>query len=120
MKNIAIVDDNEDNCLVFEAFLEDFFTVTIYFDGPTALVGFTKKVPDLILMDISLPGMDGFEVLKHIRRSPSLKNIPVIAITAHSLYGELREAIEKEFDGFISKPVLDQEAFVKNINSHLK
>ena len=68
MKRVAIVEDNEDNRLLVEVMLEDAYELTFYEDAATALNGLNQSVPDLILIDISLPGMDGLTLLDRMRR----------------------------------------------------
>ena len=62
-------------------------------------------MPDLILLDINLPGMNGYEVLKILKASDQLKHIPVIAISAHAMAGDIRHGLEAGFSDYLSKPV---------------
>ena len=70
MHRIALIEDNPDNRMLVVALLEDDYQIDEYEDGVVALEQMPSQIPDLVLLDISLPGMDGTEVLKHIRSSP--------------------------------------------------
>lgn len=115
MKKIAIVEDNPDNLLLFRAMLEDLYEVTTYETGPEALRGFQAAQPDLILLDISLPGMDGTEVLQHIATNPILRGIPVIALTAHAMAGDREAFLATGFDEYITKPIIDEHILLDTI-----
>src|SRR5438105_15686590 len=91
MRKIAIDEDHPDKLLLFRAMLDDLYEVTTYETGPEALRGFQDEQPDLILLDISLPEMDGTEVLRRINTAPLLRRIRVIPLTPHAMAGE-REA----------------------------
>lgn len=67
--------------------------------------------PDLILLDINLPGMSGFDVLAEIKADPQTQNIPVIALTANSMHGDEKACLDAGFDGYISKPVTRNELY---------
>jgi two-component system cell cycle response regulator DivK len=88
MKKIAIVEDNPDNRLLVRVILESHYTVTEYEDGFAALAGLARGRPDLVLLDVSLPQMDGTEVLRRIRDDATLRSLPVIALTAHAMAGD--------------------------------
>ena len=85
---IAVVEDNADNRLLLTAMLGDRYTMVEYDNGPDALEGLAKSLPDLVLLDISLPGMDGNEILAEIRRDGRMRHLPVIALTAHAMAGD--------------------------------
>ncbi len=106
-KKIVLIEDNPDNRLLTQAILETEFQVECFEDGMTALDKIEGSEPDLILLDISLPGMDGIEVLKHIRNMQSLKNIPIIALTAHALPGDKENFLRQGFNDYITKPIID-------------
>ena len=108
MHKIALIEDNPDNRMLVVALLEDDFDIDEYQDGPAALAAMPNQPPDIILLDISLPGMDGTEVLKEIRRGP-LSNIPIVALTAHAMTGDRERFIELGFDGYVSKPIVDED-----------
>ena len=96
MKRVAVVEDNPDNRLLVEAILEDEFELELFEDGIEAVAGIPQFDPDVILLDISLPGMDGKEVLRRLRAEPRTSAIPVIAFTAHAMYGDREDLLALE------------------------
>ena len=119
MKRIALVEDNPDNRLLIEAMLEGHFEVIQYEDGPSALAGLNTALPSLILLDISLPVMDGIEVLRRLKEDAELAKLPVIALTAHAMSGDRERFLSEGFDDYISKPILDVDELVSIIESLL-
>lgn len=119
MKRIALVEDNADNRLLVQAVLGDQFQVTEYEDGAAALAGMAADPPDLVLLDISLPGMDGTEVLSHLRRDPALGRLPVVALTAHAMSGDRERFLGAGFDAYLSKPIVDFDALTTLVESLL-
>jgi CheY-like chemotaxis protein len=120
MKNIAVVEDNRDNRLLLQAFLSERFKIVEYETGPSALEGFKTQIPDLVLLDVSLPGMDGLEVLARLRDDGKLKGIPVIALTAHAMTGDRERFLKAGFDGYVAKPIVDENVLISAIESLLK
>ena len=118
MNRIAVVEDNVDNRLLLQAILED-YSLTEYETGLTALEGLRRHVPDLILLDISLPGMDGLEVLQHIRADARLQDIPVIALTAHAMAGDRERFLAAGFNGYVTKPIVDDRVLLRIIEEGL-
>lgn len=108
MTLIAIVEDNPDNRLLARALLEGLYECTEYETGIEALDGMTCEVPDLVLLDISLPGMDGMETLERLRATPALKHLPVIALTAHAMAGDREKFLHAGFDDYVTKPIVDE------------
>jgi CheY-like chemotaxis protein len=108
MKTIAVVEDNADNRLLLGALLGEQYQVVEYEDGLDALAGMRRQPPDLVLLDISLPGMDGSTVLHHLRAEPALRTVPVIALTAHAMAGDRERYLAEGFDHYVSKPILDE------------
>jgi CheY-like chemotaxis protein len=108
MTAIAIVEDNADNRLLLRALLEATYTLTEYETGIAALAGLLGAMPDLVLLDISLPGMDGLEVLARIRSNASLQHLPVIAFTAHAMAGDREKYLAAGFDDYVTKPIVDE------------
>lgn len=103
---IMVVDDNEQNLELLQAYLEDFNCVTIpAYNGQEALNLINKQMPDLILLDIMMPKMSGFEVCRRIKGAPKTKNIPIIMVTAFNEFGDIERAVEAGTDDFISKPI---------------
>jgi len=105
-KKILIVDDNEDSRDLAAKILERFgYLIVQAVDGEEALTKAFSERPDLILMDRSLPKIDGLEVTRRLKREETLKNIPIVALTAHAMRGDREKALEAGCDGFISKPI---------------
>jgi two-component system, cell cycle response regulator DivK len=102
---IAIIDDNEDNRFVFRTYFEDRHRVMEFAEGREAIVSMKTDVPDIIFLDISLPGIDGLEVLRQIRQDHQLRHLPVIAVTAHAMIGDRERFLNAGFDGYVSKPI---------------
>lgn len=119
MKKIAIVEDNPDNRLLMEAILDGLFEITQYEEGTSALQGIKDSRPDLVLMDISLPGMNGEEVLGRLREDPALRNLPVIALTAHAMQGDRERFINAGFDDYLTKPIVDETVLLESIERGL-
>ena len=107
MKRIAVVEDNPDNRLLVRAILEDRYELCEYESGKEALERAPRDLPDLILLDISLPEMDGPQVLEHLRAVGALTEVPVVALTAHAMVGARERFLSSGFDGYIPKPILD-------------
>ena len=102
---LLIVEDNPDNMITLRALLKDRYTVIEASDGRSGIEHVRARTPDLILMDLSLPVMDGFTVLDAIRKEEHLKHIPVIAVTARAMKGDREEILSYGFNGYLSKPV---------------
>ena len=115
MKKIAVVEDNPDNRLLLQVILEGQFELVEYADGVSALSGITASPPDLVLMDISLPGMDGEEVLGQLRADPALRDIPAIALTAHAMVGDRERLLQAGFDEYVTKPVVNERVLLDAI-----
>jgi CheY-like chemotaxis protein len=122
-RGIAIVEDDEDNRLLLRTLLDDEFDVREYATGPEALAGLTEtEHPDhdraeveLVLLDISLPGMDGVRVLQAMRDDPRLASLPVIALTGHAMTGDRERLLEAGFDEYVPKPILDERLLLATI-----
>ena len=112
---IALVEDNADNRLLLDAILGDRYALVEYATGPEALVGLRADPPDLVLLDVSLPGMDGPEVLSHLRRVPAFDDVPVLALTAHAMAGDRARLLAAGFDDYLSKPIMDEDALLATI-----
>ncbi len=119
MKRVAVVEDNPDNRLLVEAILEDDFELELFEDGIEAVAGIPRFDPHVILLDISLPGMDGKEVLRRLRAEPRTSAIPVIAFTAHAMYGDREDLLAIGFNDYVSKPIVDEDALLNAITNLL-
>ena len=115
MKLVAVVEDNPDNRLLVNAILQREFEVVEYDSGASALTGFLRRVPDVVLMDISLPEIDGIEVLAKMKQDPRLASIPVIALTAHAMAGDRENLLRKGFDEYVAKPITDEAALRETV-----
>ena len=103
---VLLVEDNEDNFELVRFLLERAdFEVLGGHDGQEALEMARKELPDLILMDLSLPGIDGWTAARELKDDPKTSHIPLMALTAHTLPGDRKRAMESGFDGYISKPI---------------
>ena len=103
---ILVVDDNQQNLELLQAYLEDVECTTISaHDGLEALDIVKKNPPDLILLDVMMPKMSGFEVCKRIKNDPATTDIPIIMVTALTEFGDIERGIDSGTDDFLSKPV---------------
>jgi len=120
MPTLAVVEDNADNRLLLQAILGDQYDLVEYENGNDALTGISASRPDLVLLDISLPGMDGNEILHRIRRDVTLRDLPVIALTAHAMAGDREKFLAAGFDDYITKPIVDENQLYAAIARLLK
>jgi len=103
---VLVVDDNQQNLELLQAYLEDLNCETIpAHDGLEALEIIGRKKPDLILLDVMMPKMSGFEVCKRVKNDPKTSDVPVIMVTALNEFGDIERGIDSGTDDFISKPV---------------
>jgi CheY-like chemotaxis protein len=106
MMKILYVEDNDDNVYMLKNRLTRAgFTVLIAGDGEQGVAMATAEQPDLILMDLSLPVLDGWEATRRIKAAPGTRRIPVIAITANAMAGDKEKALAAGCDDFDTKPV---------------
>jgi signal transduction histidine kinase/CheY-like chemotaxis protein/HAMP domain-containing protein len=115
---ILLIEDNPDNVLAVKALIGSRHEIFVATDGPEGVDKARELIPDLVLLDISLPLMDGFKVLDEIRKDVSLNNIPVIAVTASVMKGNREEMLNYGFDDYISKPV-DSKIFDEKLIKYL-
>lgn len=108
MQRIAVVEDNPVNRLLVEAILSAHFELIEFEDGPSALAGMKAARPDVILLDVSLPCMDGVEVLARLRCDSETASLPAIALTAHAMAGDRHRLLGLGFDDYVSKPITDE------------
>ena len=108
-QKVAVVEDNPDNRMLVQALLEDRYEISEYETGVEAVEGLPDNVPDLILLDISLPEMDGTEVLAWLRERDDLRDVPVIALTAHAMAGDREKYLAIGFDDYVTKPIVDED-----------
>ena len=116
---VLAVDDTPDNLFLIEAILGDEgYEVNLSKDGTEALAEIKKSPPDLILLDIMMPGMDGYEVTRRIRQNPTLPYIPILLITAHE-QSSVVEGLDAGADDFIRKP-FDTDELLARVRSLLR
>jgi two-component system, cell cycle response regulator DivK len=118
-RKVAVVEDNPDNRMLVQALLEDRYDISEYESGVAAVEGLGDDIPDLILLDISLPEMDGTEVLAWIRQHAELKDTPVIALTAHAMAGDREKYLAAGFNDYVTKPILDEDILIGAIERWL-
>lgn len=119
-KRILVIEDNEDNRRI----VRDLLTSVGYeiIEAVTGLEGVQSAevhVPDLILMDIQLPGLDGYEATRRIKAKPALHSIPIIAVTSYALSGDDVKAFEAGCDGYVSKP-FSPRALLAKVREYLE
>ena len=103
---ILIVEDNEANQMLTRAVLElEGFEVEVAGSAAEALEQIRERRPDMILMDVQLPGQDGLSFTKQLKRDPAYANIPVVALTAHAMQGDREIALSAGCVGYIAKPI---------------
>ena len=113
-KSILVVEDQEDNRQI----IRDMLTFTDYEiveaeSGEEALAAVAKQRPDLILMDIQLPGIDGYETTRRIKADPALRSITIIAVTSYALSGEEQKARAAGCDEYVAKPYSPRQLLAK-------
>jgi two-component system cell cycle response regulator len=112
---VLVVEDNPLNMKLIRSLLQmGKYRVLEARDAETGLALAQQSRPDLILMDIQLPGMDGLEATRILKEDPGLREIPVLALTAHAMAGDEQKALEAGCGGYITKPV-DTRNFLKNL-----
>ena len=118
MKRILVVDDNELNMDLLVQLLEDGYQVLTAADGATGVEVAGQEFPDLILMDLSLPVLDGWEATRRIKGSDLMRHIPVIALTAHAMVGDARKALACGCDDYLTKPI-DEDLLFRKLEQFL-
>ena len=112
MRTVGIVEDHAPNRLLLSAILGARFALREHEDGASALEAFRREPPDVVLLDISLPRMDGIEVLRRMREDPALQAVPVVALTAHAMDEDRARFLAAGFDEYVAKPIVDFEGLV--------
>ena len=104
-KTVLLVEDNEDNRIVYSTILRHFgYEVSEALNGEEGIAKARAEKPDLILMDISIPIIDGWEATQVLKHDPVTRDIPIIALTAHALASDREKAMEVGCDGYLAKP----------------
>jgi two-component system cell cycle response regulator DivK len=105
-KTVLLVEDNPHNRKIFSGMLVHAgFAVVEAEDGHQALAAIEKALPDVILMDLSIPGVDGWEVTRRIKADPRTQKVPIIALTAHAMRGDEERARAAGCDHYLAKPI---------------
>jgi two-component system, cell cycle response regulator DivK len=117
-KKILVVDDTEWNRDLLVQLLEDEYSVLQAVDGAEGVRKTEEEKPDLILMDLGMPVMDGWEATRRIKGNDALKHIPIIAVTSHAMVGDEIDARKAGCDDYLSKPI-DEDALIKKIKTLL-
>jgi two-component system, cell cycle response regulator DivK len=106
VKTVLLVEDNEDNLVVYRTILEHVgYRVIEARDGEEGVARAHENMPDLILMDISIPKIDGWEATQRLKTDEATRGIPIIALTAHALEEDRQKAAQAGCDGYLAKPV---------------
>ena len=120
MSKILLVEDNEMNRdMLSRRLIRKEFEVVMAVDGQQGVDMASSENPDIILLDMSLPIMDGWEAARHLKANPVTKDIPVIALTAHAMAGDKEKALEAGCDDYDTKPV-EFKRLLGKINSFLE
>lgn len=113
MKRILVVEDQELNMDLLVQLLEDDYEVLTATDGAAGIALAARERPDIILMDLSLPVIDGWEAARQLKASDDLRHIPVIALTAHVMIGDEEKARACGCDDYLTKPIDEDLLFEK-------
>jgi CheY-like chemotaxis protein len=116
---VLIVEDNMDSITTIKAILGGKYNITEAFDGEQGLKAAQSQIPDMLLLDMSLPKMDGEEIVKILKSNDETKNIPVIAITARVMIGDKEQFLKAGCNDYVAKPI-DHEELKEKITNLLK
>ena len=113
-KRILVVEDHEENRQILRDLLGHAgFEMLEAYSGEDGVMAAARERPDLILMDIQLPGIDGYEVTRRIKADPALRAIPIIAVTSYALSGDDQKALAAGCDAYVTKPFSPRELLAK-------
>jgi CheY-like chemotaxis protein len=119
-KTILVVEDNELNMkLVRSLLMIGNYEIIEAPDAETGMHLMKKHQPDLVLMDVQLPGINGLRATRIIKKDPAIKDIPVVALTSYAMQGDEEKAAEAGCTGYITKPI-DTKAFLEIINQYIR
>lgn len=119
-KRVLIIEDNDQNLYLVTFILEhNGYEVRAARDGAAGIVMAAEAPPDVILLDIQLPQMDGYEVARRLRSNCALDAVPIIAVTSYAMAGDREKALEAGCDGYIEKPV-NPDTFLAQVECYLK
>jgi len=118
-RKILVIEDNEQNLYLIRYILEDCgYEVFAALNGKDGIERAAALLPDLILLDIQLPVMDGYAVARHLRRNPELAETPIVAVTSYAMPGDREKAMEAGCTGYIEKPI-DPDTFETQVGRYL-
>ena len=118
-KTVLVIEDNEMNMKLVRVLLQmGEYDILEAVDAESGIPLARAHKPDLVLMDVHLPGMDGLSATRIIKEDPALKRIPVIALTSYAMEGDEKKAIEAGCDGYITKPI-DTRTFLDTIRKFI-
>ncbi len=118
-RKVLYIEDNEQNLYLITYLLQkNGYEVIAARDGQEGIEAASRIQPELILLDIQLPGMDGYDVAKKLRESSVLAHTPIIAVTSYAMVGDRERALASGCTGYIEKPI-NPETFLMQIESHL-
>lgn len=118
--HILYIEDNAENRLLVRRILEaEGYAVLEATDGPSGLETAARTQPELILLDINLPEIDGYDLARHFRNTPGLQQVPILAVTANVMQGDRERTLEAGCDGYIQKPI-DVDRLPDQIRAALK
>jgi CheY-like chemotaxis protein len=110
MSKVLVAEDNPVNRELLREILESHgHSVTEACNGEEALQQIEAARPDILLLDLGMPVMDGYTTVQHIRHNPATANLPILAVTAYAMRGDREKVLESGFDGYLSKPVNSRE-----------
>ncbi len=119
-RTILVIEDNEQNLYLATFLLEQSgFTVVAARSEPEGITAAARFQPDLILLDIQLPQMDGYAVARELRQNPALRDVPVVAVTSYAMVGDRERTLEAGCNGYIEKPI-NPDTFRTEIDNYLK
>jgi two-component system cell cycle response regulator DivK len=119
-KRVLVVEDDAQNSYLIGFILEKSgYEVITAIDGEQAIAEVENALPDLILMDMLLPKMNGYEATRRIKARADAKGVPIVALTAYSMKGDREKILESGCDGYISKPI-DPETFVSEMEEYFR
>jgi two-component system, NarL family, sensor histidine kinase EvgS len=119
VKRIALVDDNADSRRIVHAILEGHYEVVEYGDAAEAYDDIRRQRPDLVLVDLSLPGRDGFWLLRELREVPAYAEVPIVAMSASIMAGDDDRLRAAGFAGVLTKPIVDEALLLATLALHL-
>ena len=110
MPRVLVIEDNDIGRELMTYALQSFgCTTEVAADGAEGIEAARRERPDLILCDVQMPGLDGFDVVRVLKQDPTLRDVPVIAVTALAMAGDRERLLASGFDGYLSKPIEPQQ-----------